>query len=167
MCGCYVLKTRHAVSQNIRRHGPGRHTCFDCPGHPPVGKKRCISKHARKGWGSLINVVRSMGYNFTVVWEARVVPDWGPFDLWVYECNVLVEVDGEQHTCTAYNGVEPQAQARYDHDKSNAAVQSGYHVVRLHHADALEWKGTLALALTAAIRGTPPTVHLTRSFRTL
>jgi hypothetical protein len=70
----------------------------------------------------LIDLARQLGEACTVVWEARVVEGWGPFDFWLWEWGVVVEVDGLQHTSAAHHGTEWQAQWLTDRCKEAAAA---------------------------------------------
>lgn len=107
----------------------------------------------------LIDLVRRLGEACTVVWEARVVVGLGPFDFWLWEWGVVIEVDGLQHTGVAHHGTEWQAQWLTDRLKEAAAVRAGLHVARLHVMDMVRWETVVRRAMLAARAGIPPCVH--------
>ena len=86
---------------------------------------------------------------------------YGPFDLWVYEHDLVVEVDGEQHNQASFGATSAEEQMARDRAKERAAVQSGYHVVRLHHADQHTWQCVLSVAMGAAMARRTAQVHYT------
>jgi very-short-patch-repair endonuclease len=93
-----------------------------------------------------------------------VVSGFRAFDLWFYELGVLVEVDGEQHSCSGFGSTDVTTQEWRDRVKEEAAVQDGYHVVRLHFSNVREWMGVMGVALEAAAAGKPACVHYTSAY---
>lgn len=77
------------------------------------------------------------------------MPGYGPFDLWVYEHALLVEVDGEQHDWASFGAVSSEEQMGRDRAKERAAV----------HA----WQSVLSIALEAAMARRTARVHYTPS----
>ena len=102
------------------------------------------------------------------MWEAHVVRGHGPFDFWILEWEVLVEVDGEQHVSRGRQGTSVEQQTNRDRQKEEAAVRMGFHVVQLHCEDVgtygYAWRDVLIRALTAASAGQPATVHYTPAY---
>eukprot|EP00198_Chlamydomonas_reinhardtii_P009041 XP_001698378.1 hypothetical protein CHLREDRAFT_206216 [Chlamydomonas reinhardtii] len=155
-CGCFVYKARHTVANSIRRCAPHAPSCFNCTYHT---SGRGASEAAQRAFRMLIDLARRLGEACTVVWEARVVEGCGPFDFWLWEWGVVVEVDGMQHTDTPHHGTEAQAQWLVDRWKEAAAVRKRLHVARLHVMDMVCWEAVVARALCAARNGIPPCVH--------
>lgn len=160
-CGCYLHKSRHAVSNNVRRHAPGSPTCFDCPIH--AGNASTPAQHA---FALLCNTASTKELACTVVIESHVLTGFGAFDFWLWEWGVLVEVDGAHHTNGSIYGKEAQEQMLLDRAKEQAAVEAGYRVVRLHCWDKLWWAATIDAALDEASLGLPPRVHHTPFYPT-
>jgi very-short-patch-repair endonuclease len=104
---------------------------------------------------------------YTVVWEAHVVPDHGPFDMWLYGMSVLIEVDGQQHDAYMCHTTDAAEQAQRDRAKELVAVALGFHVVRLHYRDILMWGSTVEGALLEAVAGSARRVHYSPSYPTL
>lgn len=147
-CNCYLLKSRHAVANNIRDHAPGEHTCFLCPAH---GANQPASKYAWWAWATVLSVLE------------------GPFDLWLHPYKLVVEVDGEHHFKGAMYGRESNRQQLRDRRKEQAACKEGYHVVRLHYLDRPvwpvdRWSGALMQGLLSARQGAEPCVHRSPSY---
>jgi hypothetical protein len=160
-CGCYLGKSRHAVSANIRDHAPGQHTCFLCPIHRDI---KPASKYAVWGWATACGVAAELkdeGFcHCTVVLEAHVLGGrWGAFDMWMHPCKLVVEVDGEHHFRGSMYGKANIRQRLADKRKEDAAVEAGYHVVRMHYKDRLVWANVLEQGLRSVVRGRPPCVH--------
>lgn len=160
-CGCHVYKSRHAVSNNLRRHNPCPATCFECPMH---GYRQHASAPARLAFALLCSIAAGLLFPCTVVWEARVVHGFGAFDFWLLQWAVLVEVDGDQHTEGSYCGTDAAEQAVRDRAKEVAALAHGFHVVRLHVRDWLWWQATVRNAMLEAAQGMPPRLHVTPSY---
>jgi len=160
-CGCYLHKSRHAVSNNMRRCAPCDPTCFVCPIHE--GR---ASKPAMQAFGLLCNSVAGLQAACTVVIEAHVLPGFGPFDFWLWEWGILVEVDGAHHTNGSIYGVDAHEQMLRDRVKEQAALEAGYRVVRLHCWDKSWWSLALDTALGETLSGLPPRVHCTPFYPT-
>ena len=158
-CGCFVYKARHAIANSIRRCAPRAPSCFNCPYHTTRGSSASASEIAQRAFRMLIDLAWQLGEACTVVWEARVVEGWGPFDFWLWEWGVVVEVDGLQHTSAAHHGTEWQAQWLTDRCKEAAAVRAGLHVARLHVMDMVLWGTVVRRAMLASRAGMPPCVH--------
>lgn len=74
--------------------------------------------------------------------EACVVPRWPwPFDAWLPQLGLLIELDGEGHDACSQQAI--------DYEKSLEAVLAGYMVVRLHHSN---WRWAWEPVLHHAIR---------------
>lgn len=115
----------------------------------------------------LCKVAQELSEPCHVVWEARVVEGYGPFDFWLLEWGLLVEVDGMQHTEGAHHDIDAQSQSASDSAKDGAALAKGYHVVRLHVLDELSWLPTVCTAMREARCGGTPRVHKTMSYPVL
>lgn len=104
----------------------------------------------------------------TIVLEPYVVPDVrAPFDFWLKEVGVLVEVDGQQHMEGSYRHTSLHDQVLRDYAKEEAALRAGYHVVRLHWADGSTWCDLVWEAVRQAMYGCMPRIHRSRSYPTV
>jgi hypothetical protein len=155
-CGCMLCKSRHAVSNSLRRWPDWAPVprALQCPYH---GALRTASKPARHAFRVLIHYAGMLQLPCTVVWEACVVPGQGPFDFWLWEWRVLVEVDGQQHSGADCYGTDAVEQWLRDRMKETAAQREGYHVLRLDARDWLEWPALVERAL-AVVRANPCTL---------
>lgn len=90
----------------------------------------------------------------------------GPFDFWLKEIGVVVEVDGEGHGVLGreHHGAEAGHQTMIDRRKEKAAVAAGLHVARLFYTDFLWWDKTILAAVQAARTCIAPRVHYTPSY---
>lgn len=115
-CGCLVRKSRHAVSNRLRRAAQGGFprspACFECPFHG--AGRRSASFAARRAFALLCGIAASLYRTCTVVWEGRPIAGLSAFDFWLVEWGVLVEVDGAQHTEGSHHGVSTTEQALRD-----------------------------------------------------
>lgn len=177
---CYVYKSWHAVANSKRKP---QATWARCPEHGPFGRRPArdgrlvrvgaASALAVRAHGLLVRMVSPS----PVVWEARVLAGHSvnvgserlgnkSFDLWLPRFNLLVEVDGAQHTDAPY--LQKQAEERMGRDLrySRAAMAAGYLVVRLHECDMAQWEETVALALVEARKGSQVSkwLHLTSHY---
>lgn len=134
-----------------------------CPFH---NTERQISTHAQQAFAVTCQVASALGVygRITIVWEAHLVKQFGPFDLWLYEHGVVIEVDGEQHIEGGFSFTSAEEQAARDREKDAAAVQAGLHVVRLHYQDKLYWGVLLYQVVLRVMRGAPPGNHYSPSY---
>ena len=133
--------------------------CFKCHYHSDTPR---ASNRARQAFAILCQISGWLEKRCTVVWEARPEDGLGPFDFWLHELRVVVEVDGAQHTEGRYKSVEAWEQRLRDDAKDAAATAKGYHVVRLHvYDDTSEWHKAIRAAVFGALRGDAATVHRT------
>ena len=138
-------------------------TCFTCPLHNPASKLSLYAIAAFVHACQVAATVRAWAI-VTVVWEARAVEGQGPFDLWFYEYKVLIEVDGEQHVEGRFQSTGADEQTMLDRAKEAAAIDAGFHVVRLHYRDVHVFQAKLLEVLLRAMAGAPPTVYFTLSY---
>lgn len=163
-CGCHVHKSRHAVSNSLRRaaeSGCPRHpACFECPRHG--AGRRSASFPTRRAFAVLCDIAATLERTCTVVWEGRPIAGLPAFDFWLLELRIVVEVDGAQHTEGSHHGTSAEEQALRDAAKNREAIRAGYHVVRLHVGDDWCWAGVVSGAIAAAACGPlvcPPQLH--------
>jgi hypothetical protein len=117
-CGCELWKSPHAVMQNMRRHGGLEHaTCFKCPLHDCMASAWAMHAYA------LVHAACFMRAH-SLVFEAAVLRGHGPFDMYLPDLRLLMEVDGEGHSRMGPNGrrsKRPYArQQAVDHAKNQA-----------------------------------------------
>lgn len=155
-CECVLWKSRHSVKESMRaarRAGLSWPNALVCPFHSKDREARA-SKAQRKAFSYvLVPFARQLHRPCTIVWEAKVVPhavlpNAGAFDFWLREWMILVEVDGEQHTCDMHSTTGTE-QAMRDRRKEQAAVDLGYHVVRLDVHDMSQWRKLFQSAFDA------------------
>jgi hypothetical protein len=173
-CACYLFKSRHAVSGALSRArkqyadelegldplAQESFLCmnsgaFHCPAHDMSASTYAVTAHAIM-CNLAVAFTRHYRKSFTVVWEVHAVSGQRAYDLVYYGRNVLVEVDGEQHA--------DQEALAYDMAKSRAALEEGYHVVRLHFAHMPYWRQVIVGAVEAAMGGKPARVHYTPGY---
>jgi hypothetical protein len=81
-------------------------------------------------------------------YEATALPGWRhPVDIWLGECKLAVQVDGEQHFEGAMHGMEAATQLQQDFACNAAGWGAGGRLVRMHYAD-LGPKGFKVLSAT-------------------
>lgn len=166
-CGCFVSKTPHAVANSNRKGTP---TWARCPEHGPftrrqtkdgrmvrVGQASALAMRARAVLCEQAGLVCQTG-TIPVVWEARVLAGKlgrgnKAFDFWIVGLDVVVEVDGTQHTDTPYHKRMAGQQLSRDLAYTREAIQAGFMVVRLHEYDEARWCETVADALKEAGKG--------------
>lgn len=120
-----------------------------------------------RAYAALCFMAMGMPGRCTIVLEAQPFGQRMPFDMWLWEWGVLVEVDGEQHTQCSFGSTAVQEQMLMDARKEQAAIGHGLHVVRLHHADWLSWAPLVREVALAARSGVPPAVHRSPAYPTL
>lgn len=86
--------------------------------------------------GLLHAALSQLGWQFCV--EAKAARGkHGPADCFGYApFYLLVQVDGVQHTSKGMRGMPPRGQRAIDNALNLAAVKRGFHVARIHYADA-------------------------------
>lgn len=72
-----------------------------------------------------------------------------PFDFWLPQYEIAVEVDGEQHFDGSMHDTEAVVQYEYDRCVDIKIMQQGRRLVRLHYLDSSSWVGLLKEAIEA------------------
>ncbi len=151
-CKCVLYKSRHSVKESMRKAkqvGQSWPNALLCPYH-----NHTASEPQRKAFRIvLVPFARWLRMPCTIVWEAKVIPhdvlpNAGAFDFWLREWMLLIEVDGEQHTSDMHDTAGCEQAAR-DRRKEQAAVDLGYHVLRLDVHDMPQWRALLEAAVQA------------------
>lgn len=132
--------------------------CRRCsPPHP-------LSSHEEFAWKIMQDLLQGSG----IIWlvEAPVAdPGMRPADIWMpYQrphpataggliaLNLVVQVDGEQHTTYPMYGRSVQQQQRKDEEFNQACRNRNLRVLRLHHADKAEWKLCVRACICTALQ---------------
>lgn len=74
-----------------------------------------------------------------------------PVDIVVEHCQLMIEVDGEQHAASSTGwGEDAGAQCERDQQFERGVLASGARLLRLHWADAASWPGHMLAAVRRA-----------------
>lgn len=87
-----------------------------------------------------------------------------PFDFWIEETDILIELDGDQHFWQVSNWTSPEEVQERDHFKMDKALENGYSVIRIPWFDVFhdqnEWYETLIETIWAVSQAKPCVVYL-------
>ena len=70
-----------------------------------------------------------------------------PFDIYLVDRKLAVEVDGSYHFSGSYRGVPATVQYAWDRQVDAACMQQGQQLVRLHYRDEGQWDSVVQAAL--------------------
>lgn len=87
-----------------------------------------------------------------------------PFDFWIEETTILIELDGDQHFWQVSNWTSPEETQERDHFKMEKAIENGYSVIRMPWFDVFhdqnDWYETLVETIWAVSQAEPRVVYL-------
>lgn len=135
---------------------------FNCSVHSDVGRQP--SQLVMDARLLLCTNVRGMG---PIVVEAQLLHGvQKPFDMWLPQHQIAVEVDGKQHFLGAMHDTPAAQQYEYDRWVDSVCRERQLRLVRLHYQDSGSWAATVKQAIAEAATNNPACsfIHYTPSY---
>lgn len=109
-----------------------------------------VSRYESLAW----RIVRSLFLGHMLVEVSILGGRLGKADIWLpydtcgqLRLNLIIQVDGEGHTCYSMRGRSVAVQQDRDERFNTACWQQGRRLLRLHHADKLQWPQFVQFAI--------------------